>query len=389
MQINNNYQKNANISLIAKMLWKKPGISRVDISRELDLYRSTVSNIINSLIDNGVVLEEKIGDALPQGGRKPIYLGLNPRFGCSGGIEMQPDCYRAVLVSITGDVLESFDGPFPDGAFEDAIDTVCEQLFSRAGVLGIPLLGICVGMPGIIDSEGSRIIRSDPFGIANAPFVSRFSKKRKIPVLVENDANCLAWLELARNREESLSDFMCLTAEYHDRDALTSSRPGMSVGLGLALSGSVYSGAGYAAGEFVSVSWRPGKAGQSGISDELMKNIEKDEQAFSVWAQDLFSSLVPVVSVFNPQAVFAHGELARQKEKVLRIIEERVPQFASLLETVGAGLKFGDGELHSLAEGAALMFFLLLFSVPGGSSASSSRGIDWDAVFEIASRPAE
>ena len=49
--------KNANISLIQKCS-EKPGISRVDISRD-DLYRSTVSNIINSLIDNGVVLEER------------------------------------------------------------------------------------------------------------------------------------------------------------------------------------------------------------------------------------------------------------------------------------------------------------------------------------------
>ena len=54
---NNNFQKNANTSLVAQLIWKSPGISRVDIARELNLYRSTVTNIISALIDDEVVYE--------------------------------------------------------------------------------------------------------------------------------------------------------------------------------------------------------------------------------------------------------------------------------------------------------------------------------------------
>mgnify|MGYP001017160406 CR=1 FL=1 len=54
---NNNFQKNSNISRIIEEIWKKSQISRIDIARELKLYRSTVSNIINSLLDNKIILE--------------------------------------------------------------------------------------------------------------------------------------------------------------------------------------------------------------------------------------------------------------------------------------------------------------------------------------------
>ncbi len=61
---NNNFQKNANTSLVAQLIWKSPGISRVDIARELNLYRSTVTNIISALIDDEVVYEGEEGSGV-------------------------------------------------------------------------------------------------------------------------------------------------------------------------------------------------------------------------------------------------------------------------------------------------------------------------------------
>ena len=91
---NNNFQKNANTSLVAQLIWKSPGISRVDIARELNLYRSTVTNIISALIDDEVVYEGEEGSGMSRGGRKPIILRLNEKFGCVVGFDIQPSHYR-------------------------------------------------------------------------------------------------------------------------------------------------------------------------------------------------------------------------------------------------------------------------------------------------------
>ena len=54
---NNVFQRNANTSLVAQLIWKQGGLSRVDISRTLQLNKSTVSNIISYLMDIGLVNE--------------------------------------------------------------------------------------------------------------------------------------------------------------------------------------------------------------------------------------------------------------------------------------------------------------------------------------------
>ena len=42
---NNMFQKNANTSLVARLVWQRKSISRAEIARGLGLYRSTVTNI--------------------------------------------------------------------------------------------------------------------------------------------------------------------------------------------------------------------------------------------------------------------------------------------------------------------------------------------------------
>ena len=89
MPINNNmFQKNTNTALVTETIWRKGEISRVDISRSLHLYRSTVTNIISFLLDSGVVLEGETTGSPSQGGRKPILLRINDEFGCVFGIDI-------------------------------------------------------------------------------------------------------------------------------------------------------------------------------------------------------------------------------------------------------------------------------------------------------------
>src|SRR5574344_1685424 len=104
----NDYQRNANISCIFDMLWRGCG-SRIDIARRLGLYRSTVSNIIGTLLENGVLRESEYEEELTRSGRKPVSLSINPGFGCIVGIEYQVDHYAAVACTFSGDVFFSME----------------------------------------------------------------------------------------------------------------------------------------------------------------------------------------------------------------------------------------------------------------------------------------
>lgn len=386
MQINNNFQKNANISMVAQLLWKVPGISRVEIARRLDLYRSTVSNIINTLIENKVVFEEKEGEAMPQGGRKPIFLGLNERFGCVLGLELQPSGFHAVVLNVFGTVLFSESGSLPDMPFNETVESIIGKVMPSIRSADMPLLGICVGIPGIVDAVNGQVIKSDPFHLDNHEFSKPFSAKYGIPVLLENDANCLAWYELANNRGNDLKNFVCLNTEYQTEGTRFGETTGMSVGIGVAMGGGVYAGSKHAAGEFVSHSWRESSHGQTGLDPERMKLVRTDGEVFAEWTVDLFASFLPVIAVLDPEAVFIHGELARQVDAVRSILSERVPQFGAILERTGCDLRFGNGDDYSVAAGAAQMFYMNLFSVPACSNNELGTAIDWDSVFEITAR---
>ena len=157
---NNNFQKNSNISRIIETIWRQGEVSRIDIARSLELYRSTVSNIIGSLIENNIIIETSSGESLPQGGRKPIYLNLNTNFGCVIGFEIQPKKYHAVIIDLNSAILFSSTEETPSAELDDICASIFPSLIEKTKELGLPLLGICVGLPGIIDSNHGKIIRS-------------------------------------------------------------------------------------------------------------------------------------------------------------------------------------------------------------------------------------
>ncbi len=62
------------------------GISRAELARQMYLTRSAISSIIDDLKEMGLVDEIEIGPTT--GGRRPILLAINPRYGYVVGIDM-------------------------------------------------------------------------------------------------------------------------------------------------------------------------------------------------------------------------------------------------------------------------------------------------------------
>ena len=57
-----------NTSRILRLVWQKKGISRVEIANTLNLDKSTVTKIVSSLNDIGIINEIAQGETGPQGG---------------------------------------------------------------------------------------------------------------------------------------------------------------------------------------------------------------------------------------------------------------------------------------------------------------------------------
>lgn len=384
---NNNFQKNANTSLVAQLVWKSPGISRVDIARELKLYRSTVTNIISALIDDEVVYEGEEGSGMSRGGRKPIILRLNEKFGCVAGFDIQPSHYRIVILDIAGSMLFQDKGKLPDMGFEGILEFLMAFVLKEVALLGLPLLAVCAGIPGIVDADNGVVLYAEPFNLNDFDVHSFFAHRYDVPVFIENDANCTAWLEMTVNRNVNLGDFLCLMADYHEGNYQFGDRSGIGVGIGLSIGGKVYHGSHHSAGEIRTLSWRGHNRGQNGLPEDLLMHSVDDRISWETWMVDLFSSLVPVLSVVDPRVVFIHGKPFSDEKHIRFVLETQCPQFLALLNKINCKLIFDVQDEAVVAKGAAMMFLQKLFAVPELSALEGRSHFCWDDVIAQAYPP--
>ena len=95
---------------------------------------------------------------------------------------------------------------------------------------------------------------------------------------------------------------------------------------------------------------------------------------------DLFSSLVPVVSVFDPRVFFIHGKPFSDEQKIRDLLGDACPQFLDVLKKVNCKLIFDTQDESVVAKGAAMMFLQKLFAVPELSEIECRTHFDWEDV---------
>ncbi len=94
-----------NIVEILHLLFKKPNIARIDISKLINLNKASVSEIVSLLVDKKLVSEIGAVDSKSRVGRKPILLKINEKAGCSLGIDLGIDYVSFLLTDLNINVL--------------------------------------------------------------------------------------------------------------------------------------------------------------------------------------------------------------------------------------------------------------------------------------------
>ncbi|MCA1618231.1 MAG: ROK family transcriptional regulator [Acidobacteria bacterium] len=211
-------------------------ISRAEIARRTALQRSTISEIVDSLLVEGLV--EEIGAGRSTGGRCPTLLGLRASGAAAIGVDIGPARTTVAACDLAGCVLEREE-------FETDHDF--GQTIRRAATAAVRLLGrnpgqiegIGVSLPGLVDPATGRLIYVPYFNWHDLDVARGLEAATGLKVAVDNDANAAALAELWFGRAEvsEARDFiMVFIAE--------------GVGTGLIFDRQIYRGEGGAAGEF-------------------------------------------------------------------------------------------------------------------------------------------
>ena len=346
-----------------KCSWYRNTISRVEIASRLELNKSTVTHIVNELLRNGIILQAEEGISGPKGGRKPVFLILNKKFGCVIGFEIRPQFYIAVATDLDGEILfyKSERIEISSDNFEECFLEIMSRVTEEQKRTGIPLLGIGVGVSGIVDPVEGVIRYSIPLDfIDEYNFKEKIASRYDVPFFLENDANCCSWGELVFHRKRNLRDFLFVLVEFRNLNE-EEIHEAISVGLGIVIDGKVHYGNGFFAGEFRSAFAVDTHNGQFALTKDEIILIEKDPDILNKFFKELGKNLALLINTFNLSHVFLGGDIEKYRPEISEVLKDELKinwpfPFAAKREIMFSSL--GD---RAVAFGAAGMVLNRLF----------------------------
>lgn len=359
---------------ILRLVWERNKISRVEIASVLNMDKSTVTKAVNELTETGILRETHQGTSGPLGGRRPVYLEITGNFACVGGIEINPEGIVCCLLSLKGEILFNYSDVEPhkenkEEKIEDSFARGTRILKDKAKELQIPLIGIGVGLPALLESEKGTITYSLPLRITEPVQInSTFSELSQLPVLIENDARCCCFSEIINSllisRPSDVKNMIFVLTEYRSYESIQDSPKNLAVGLGLVLNSQILKGPDDSAGEFRSMLWKEGNKGQFCAGEGNLSSIISDNQELHSIFFELAQHIAFLVNTLNLSTVFLGGIDKSYLNILKNYVEERIRVQWSYENQRNIEIKMASYGQYAVAHGAASMYLTKLFTIP-------------------------
>ena len=214
--VNQQIIKNNNLKNIYSLIQKSPGVSRAQLAKMCNLSKTTVSSLADELIERKFIQDTGTMQEATSVGRKPNSLKL-----CSGQyyvivLSWDYDHVSIKQVDICGLITGHSSQDLSENT--DYIDTsvrLFEKLLS-AGLQKERILGICLVIPAMIDTEKHRIFSTSLNTEAYDPS-TLFQDLRHVfsgyPLAVLNDTACAAYAEKVYTKMEQ-EDFAYINFQH-------------------------------------------------------------------------------------------------------------------------------------------------------------------------------
>jgi len=352
-----------NTAVLLDALRRFAPLSRAELASRTGLNRSTVSIIVNSLIEEGLIQETYLQNS--KVGRPGMMLELNPKGGFAIGIELGVDFISIILTDFIARVQwreQVCSDPNEDQiTILDRAATLTQHALDYGLSQGLRPLGIGVGVPGLVDLRQGKLIFAPNLHWNNVPLRLIWSQHFNLPIFVENEANAAALGEYYFGAAQGVDSFIYLSA-------------GIGLGAGIVLDGKLFRGSNGYASEVGHMTVDPngelcgcGKRGcwetqvgpravlrrvrktlESGVPSALCDLVESDLERISFESvvqaagqgdsvalgalqevgERLGVGVANLVNVFNPELIVLGGALNLASTILLPIVERLIRENA-------------------------------------------------------------
>ncbi len=220
-----------NLSVIINHLRTNAPISRAALAETTGLNKTTVSSLVNELIERQFVQE--IGLASSSAGRPATLLKLNPTAGFIVSCEIGTYFILVICTDFSPKVIWRHQEPFDFELGQHAIIERMLAILNLAIEAGCnssgPLLGITVGIPGLVDQSTGTLLFAPNLGWRDLPVRAILQESFKVPLFVDNEGNIAALGEHYFGAAQGYEEVLYISA-------------GVGLGGGIVHGGRVFSG---------------------------------------------------------------------------------------------------------------------------------------------------
>ena len=240
--------KQVNTGTLLKHIRAQGPISRAELVKTTKLSPTTVSVIVEELLQEGLVAEVGMGES--SGGRRPILLEFQPMARLAVGVDIGVRKSTVAILDLVGNTLlsQSYVPNLRDKHVfvEDIIHHIAEVLGASKS-WEHDILGIGVATPGLLDREKRNIVYSSSLGFTDVPLYEALEQHFGLPIRVDNDMNAAALGEKVMGAGRNISHLIYVSVET-------------GIGAGIIIDDRIYDGAAGGAGEFGHTTVEPGGA---------------------------------------------------------------------------------------------------------------------------------
>lgn len=247
-----------NQQLVLRTLYDQEAVSRAEVSRLTGLTRTTVSDVVDGLLEAG--LAEELGPGQSTGGKAPILLRVPDDARQLVGIDVGDSRLTGAVVNLRGEIRRRIEVPLDGRDGEMALtrlDALIEELVAAASA---PLLGIGIGTPGLVDTASGTVRWAVNLDWRDLPLGARLGDRWQVPVHVANDSHAAALGEHT-------------FGGHPPGESMVVVKVGRGIGAGIVIGGQLYAGEGSGAGEIghtaIADNYRPCRCGSVGCLETL------------------------------------------------------------------------------------------------------------------------
>lgn len=339
MTWNQQVVKKNNKALVLQIIIEKEQISRADIAQVSGLNKTTVSLLVNELLEEELIFES--GPGISSGGRRPVILHFNKEAGYTIGVDIGVNYVLCVLTDLQGKIIiekNQIVQRTPYSGIISIVQTMIQSLLEEMPASKYGVVGIGAGVPGIVNSEGT-ILLAPNLGWTNIQLKADLEKMFQIPVIIENEAKAGAVGEQQFGAGQDFQNIIYISA-------------GIGIGVGIIFNKQLYQGKNGFSGEMghmiIQMNGKRCNCGSRGCweayaSEQALlemaeQNAETLEQLVQLadngdqTARDLFKEagnylgygINNIINTFNPDQIILGNRMALAKDWIEKAIQTTI-----------------------------------------------------------------